>query len=492
MRLRASEDLAARVRRPDQPGASDSPAGSDSVLDEEDWQFSEEIRVEGDDLSDEPEAESGRTTSSTVSRFRRWLRRIGAGNRIVGSRSAARHRRRAGDRGDGGGRRGRSSSIESSSSWATFRRSSRCATNRASARSTTFPSLMEDEETSVASDLAAARLPGARDGGAARFAVGTYAAAGSTDDLGDPESWDLVGHDDFGRVWGRSVQDVSRSFSSATGIESVEAGDFFSDDALGGSGYDEELSGSSIMAGPVGHVVRFLGWGVTLALVGGIVFLALGNEWARWAQAPSRPRRIARSGDDLLGLGRDESLGVGAATSPGMIRNVGAEPIWPARVQLALLDGSGARLQPLRRSQAGMPLPETVLREAPLAALEERRAWRRSAWPPRLSLRVNAGIRGSAARRAPARVRPAGAPRGGATGLPRAQPGGGCRVRRPSGARDARCDGSLAAGLSRSGSDDGQPGCPAGCGRRPDRSRDGVRDGANRTFRPDPPSLCPG
>ena len=39
--------------------------------------------------------------------------------------------------------------------------------------------------------------PAALEAEAAGEPVGTYSGAGQTDDLGDPESWDLVGSDDF-------------------------------------------------------------------------------------------------------------------------------------------------------------------------------------------------------------------------------------------------------------------------------------------------------
>lgn len=355
-------------------GASDSPTGSDPVLEEEDWQFSEEIRVEGDDLPDETdvgsEEESEEESVFGVSQD------FGAGfdeSVLTADSSDSDH---AGSEPEApavviqaAADAGSSSGLELDGPEAV----SEPVRDESSFGSVDdFSALMEDDETSVVSDLAseiASELE-AEEGNDP--AVGTYAAAGTTDDLGDPESWDLVGHDDLA-AGPASVQDVSRSFSSATGIESVDAGDFFSEDALDGAGYDEDLDGSSIMAGPVGHVVRFLGWGVTLALVGGVLFLALGNEWARWAQAP----QIVRAGSleaETISSGWVETSRSGSVLRiAGQIRNIGAEPIWPARVQLALLDGKGTRLTapPI---QAGLPLPETVLREAPLAALEERRA----------------------------------------------------------------------------------------------------------------------
>ncbi len=364
----AAEDLSAQAGAvPAEPSTASSDSGS--VLDEEDWQFSEEVRVEGDDdLSDESDSEE-ESVFGVSQDFGEGFdaSALSADSSATGLATPAAEgppiaREAAADAGSSSGLEldgvaPDSEPVRDESSFGSV---------------DDFSALMEDEEPSVVGDLASEIASELEAEEANDSSVGTYAEAGTTDDLGDPESWDLVGHDDFAGGPG-SIQGVSRSFSSATGIESVDAGDFFSEDALAGSAYDDDLTGSSIMAGPVGHVVRFLGWGVTLGLVGAIVFYSLGSEWARWAEAP----QIVRAGSleaETISSGWVETSRSGSVLRiAGQIRNTGAEPIWPARVQLALLDGSGARLTapPI---QAGLPLPETVLREAPLEALEERRA----------------------------------------------------------------------------------------------------------------------
>jgi len=362
----AAEDLAAEPAAVP-PVSSDSP--TDSVLDEEDWQFSEEIRVEGDDdLADDSEAEEESVFGVSQD--------FGAGfdESELSAESSDPDLASSDPKGpaivqDAAADAGSSSGLELDGPAA----SSEPVRDESSFGSVDdFSALMEDEEPSVAGDLASEIASELEAEAANDRSVGTYAEAGSADDLGDPENWDLVGHDD--RAGGAaSVQGFSRSFSSATGIESVDAADFFSEDALDGSGYDEDVMGSSIMAGPVGHVARFLGWAVTVALVSAVVYLALGNEWARWAHAPQTVRAGSLEAETLSSGWVETSRSGSVLRIAGRIRNTGSEPIWPARVQLALLDGRGARLTapPIR---AGLPLPETVLREAPLAALEERLA----------------------------------------------------------------------------------------------------------------------
>lgn len=348
-----------------------SASGGTSVLDEEDWQFSEEVRVEGDDeLFDDPSSEAEEESvfgvsqdfgaafdESALSAEASDSAVEGAGQDVpLVARQAAGHAGAASQlalRGVAeGGEPGRDESSFGSVD--------------------DFSELMEDDVSPVAAGLASEITSELEEESLRDPAVGSYAETGPTDDLGDPESWDLVGGDDGSRRQA-TVSGSSRSFARATGIGSVEAEDFFSDDAFAGAAYDEALAGPSVMAGPVGHLLRFLGWGATLALVGGIAFLGLSADWARWAEAP----QIVRAGPleaETKSSGWVETSRAGPILRiAGEIRNLGAEPIWPARVQLALLDASGARLT-AAAIRAGAPLPEAVLREAPPAVLEERRA----------------------------------------------------------------------------------------------------------------------
>ena len=350
--------------------ASDSQAGSASVLDEEDWQFSEEVRVEGDDVPDDSEGSEGEEESvfGVSQDFGAGFDESALSAEPTGADAASPDGASPAIVQEAARDAGSSSGLELDGAAA----AGEPVRDESSFGSVDdFSELMEDDESSVVGDLASEIASELEAESASDVSAGTYAAAGSMDDLGDPESWDLVGHDDLAGG-PPSVQGVSRSFASATGIESVDAGEFFSEDAFGGLGYDEELVGASLMAGPFGHVMRFMGWGLTLGLVAAIAFFALSNEWARWAQAP----QIVRAGSleaETLSSGWVETSRSGSVLRiAGRIRNLGAEPIWPARVQLALLDGSGARLN-APAIQAGSPLPETVLREAPVTALEERR-----------------------------------------------------------------------------------------------------------------------
>ena len=150
-----------------------------------------------------------------------------------------------------------------------------------------FSELMEDEEPAIAVDLAseiASELE--QEAAAAEIEeVGTDPESGSKDDLGDPESWDLVGGDEFA-VGQSSLGGMSASFARTQALGSVEVGEFFSDDGLTGAAYDDESASSSILAGSLGQVGRIAGWAISLALVAAVLILAAQSEWARWAQTP--------------------------------------------------------------------------------------------------------------------------------------------------------------------------------------------------------------
>lgn len=247
-----------------------------------------------------------------------------------------------------------------------------------------FSALMEDDETaapsSVVADLAGeiaseldaeeSELAGAGIG--TNAAVGTYAEAGPTDDLGDPESWDLLRSDDYASPKSARV-DTGLSAAASTGSENLDAAEFFSDDAFDDAGYDEDTRPSVFTSGPIAVAGRLVGWSVSIALVGAIVLLGLRSEWARWSEAS----QIVSNGPIEA-----ETLSTGwVATSrsgvilrfEGEVRNTGSQSVWPGEIRIALLDDAGTRLTtpPI---PVGLPIESMVLREATREGLEVARA----------------------------------------------------------------------------------------------------------------------
>jgi predicted Zn finger-like uncharacterized protein len=231
-----------------------------------------------------------------------------------------------------------------------------------------FSELMEDEEPAVAVDLASEIASELEQEAAAEIAASTVLERGPTDDLGDPESWDLVGGDDFASS-SASLGTGAGSASIASAMGSVDAEEFFSEDAFGDSAYDEDFGSPSAFAGHLLQLGRLVGWATSVALVGAVLMLALQAEWSRWAQAA----QVVNNGPlraETISSGWVESSRVGAILRfEGQIRNTGAEAIWPGSVQLALLDSTGERLS-VPPILAGAPLSEMTLREAAPQAFE--------------------------------------------------------------------------------------------------------------------------
>ena len=231
-----------------------------------------------------------------------------------------------------------------------------------------FSSLMEDEEPAVAVDLAAEIASELEQEEASSAAVGTYRTNGPTDDLGDPESWDLVGSNDP-RANPASFGNLSRSFANAQPIGPVDPHEFFSDDGSGASAYDDDLASSSIFAGPLALVGRVVGWTVSVGLVATILLLALQAEWARWAQTPQRVDNGPFQAETISSGWVQNSRSGPILRFEGQIRNTGTQAILPGIVQLTLLDAAGRRLTapPI---QAGVPIAQIDLREAAPEILE--------------------------------------------------------------------------------------------------------------------------
>jgi predicted Zn finger-like uncharacterized protein len=193
--------------------------------------------------------------------------------------------------------------------------------------------------------------------------AGSYSAAGSTDDLGDPESWDLVGSD-----IGAGTRPTTGGFGGGLGAE-LPAADF----AFGAEADDDLYEASSgarslVLRGMAG-AGSAIGWCATLALVAGVLFV---GARAAWQDLQPSPQTVAAAGleAETSRIRWLETRRAGfAMVIEGQLRNVAGRALRPALVQLSLLDADGERLaaEPI---PAGMPLDEETLREAPRATLQ--------------------------------------------------------------------------------------------------------------------------
>jgi len=337
--------VVADVPEPESSSAAAPPAESDSV--EEDWQFTEEVRVEGDegldtadDLDGAGEFGDGLDADALMSDIS--TEDIDA--EIAEAASDEPEIVRIASEEESG--LDLDSSSESSES---------VRDESAFGTVDDFSSLMEDEEVAPV-DLGGETDTDLATEGAAAAAPGTYAGAGATDDLGDPESWDLVGGD---------ATASSKPLLNPLGAnltEGLPSADFGFEDQDASLYSDEERTASPIWQG-LAYVGQFVGWTTTLALIGGALVLGIQAEWSRWIQSPLAVSAGAMTAE-TSGIRWVETSRAGfVMVVDGELRNEGRTPLDAGVVQLVLLDRRGAPLgaEPLL---AGDPLSVEQLRES--------------------------------------------------------------------------------------------------------------------------------
>lgn len=228
-----------------------------------------------------------------------------------------------------------------------------------------FSSLMEDDDPQYGTIACGdAEGPSSELGS---DCVGTYSGTAQSEDLGDPEGWDLVGSDDFA---------VSAARTDAANVipESVDEGEFFSDaEVFDDSVYDMDLANSSLVMGPVGQLARLAGWACSAAAVLAVGYLGLVSESGRWSEAQQTVMSGPLTAQTLESNWVDTSRAGPVLRLMGELRNTGTLAVWPGSVEIALLDGEGARLT-VPTIVAGVPVEESVLREAPREFLLEQAA----------------------------------------------------------------------------------------------------------------------
>jgi predicted Zn finger-like uncharacterized protein len=219
-----------------------------------------------------------------------------------------------------------------------------------------FSSLMEDDDVAPV-DLAAEIESELETAESASPTVLGDVESAKTDDLGDPESWDLVGNHDF-TASKSSAGPLGNPFQD----DAFGSGFSFEDDT-GESPYEEESGSESPLWQGLVQVGNGIGWVITIASVVVVLGLGLRTEWTRLSQSPQTVSVGAMTADTTQASWVETSRSGSILIVAGELRNTGNVPLWPGTVQLALLDADGGRLTspPM---QAGERLAESILREA--------------------------------------------------------------------------------------------------------------------------------
>ena len=323
--------------------------------DEEDWQFSEEIRVEGDeDL--EPESDFG--VSQDFSDELDSDDSLNAGEE--GEFDATELEESSGD--------DESIGLDADTDSASGLQLESSPEPAEPVRDESdfgsvddFSSLMEDDDVEPV-DLGAEIESELETADSTPERTGVYAEGGRTDDLGDPESWDLVGNHDFS-----ASKSAAGSMGTSFQDDALGSG-MASEDQSGDAPYEEEFGRESRVWQTVAAVGRGAGWLVTIASVVGVLGLGLRSEWTRLTQSPQTVSVGAMTAETTMASWVETSQSGFILVVAGQVQNTGRVPLRPGRVQFALLDRDGGRLtaEPIL---AGERLDTFVLREAAPAEL---------------------------------------------------------------------------------------------------------------------------
>lgn len=365
-------DSPSGITTPTEPMAD--PAPPTEVDEEEDWQFSEEVRVEGDDeldgdFSAETEGEldfgGSQDFSEGFDESALAMEPDAASSDVSAPDEPPIATAALEDAGTGSGLDLDGPGPPSSPTTADAAGSP--ARDESSFGSVDdFSSLMEDDASAPSDAVANLASEIASELEAGDGAGGRYASGGQSDDLGDPESWDLVGSDDFAAPRAGVGSPASAALQAP-----VEEDAFFGDDVFESMPEAADLSAMPLATGVVGKVASAVGWVATAAAAIAVTAVAFQAEWARVSpslQAVSAGPITAQT----LGSGWVETARAGTLLRfEGEVRNTAAKPIFAPGVTIALLDARGERLAAAPVLRAGLPLAESSLRESTPAALAE-------------------------------------------------------------------------------------------------------------------------
>lgn len=247
-----------------------------------------------------------------------------------------------------------------------------------------FSALIEDEDGPDAIDLDTSRAPRAKANAAGRKTPGaTGATAKGSEELGDPESWDLLG-EERARPSVPAPTPVPRSMPRATrppaAVQPAAAPlDLFADTPLPLT--REERATPARWQAPVALVGRLAGWVVTLVCVAWVASGLVRTEWSRFSERPA-PVSLGPIVAETTRVGWAETSRAGLVlVVEGFARNTAGSAA-PAPFELVLLDAKGARLEHAAHA-VGLPIPDATLREAPLETLAAARDAARRDWAAR-------------------------------------------------------------------------------------------------------------
>jgi predicted Zn finger-like uncharacterized protein len=349
-----------------EPDPGEAPRGVEPEAEEDDWEFNEEVRIEGDeepDLAAEDDFDADESDFGEGFDESALSADVDAGDldsldgveppdladRVEGPLDISGE---PGEMGESG------LELNSPDSGPAASDAARDESSFGSVED--FSSLMEDEEV-VPDPLADPSAPQIGEADLEAGGLGLHAASGPSDDLGDPENWDLIGSDPGGR--GDSSR---RGSGGALGGTAGKLGFGVTADFIDGFGVapiEEEAGDPSLLARWGVRLGNAVGWAFTLAMIAAVLYVGLVPEWMRWSQAAQTVSEAPFFAETTESGWIETSRSGPVLMIRGRMRNVGAEAIWPRPVQIALLDGSGERLAapPIF---GGTPLDESVLREA--------------------------------------------------------------------------------------------------------------------------------
>lgn len=323
---------------------------------EEDWQFSQEIRVADDDERDEPDSPLAGTPDPSsfdlTGDFGRGFdpdSSAGAKPEKPASAPVAAAKPAAAVVGASAPKRASAKPAETKPPEPQRDESSFGSIDD-------FSSLIDDEDVSIElatdSPAPASRAP--------------RAAAAASDDLGDPESWDLVGGDEARHAKSTVAALVRPPRQPAKKAAVATSLDLFADGDV--APVYEELESSAGTQRYWARAGKLVGWCVAAASVAVVGSLGLSSEAERWTDRPQR-LEVGPLVAETTRSGWLESSRAGLLlVFKGEIRNTGRQPVKPAPLQLTLLDAAGERLAepPI---PIGHTLTESALRESPPEAL---------------------------------------------------------------------------------------------------------------------------
>jgi len=197
--------------------------------------------------------------------------------------------------------------------------------------------------------------------------AGLYSSSGSSEDLGDPENWDLAPDADFNSPKA-SIAGLVDAFSPGSAAGSDRGAAFGFEGGLDPSDFDAELREPSKLIAVSKTVAMGLGWLLTIVVVAVVSYLSVAPEWQRWAETT----QTYAAGDFVAETTNTRWVDTARAGSllvvDGVARNAGSQAIWPPSLQVALLDAEGNAISGVEIA-VGVPLAEAVLREGTVAEL---------------------------------------------------------------------------------------------------------------------------